>query len=69
MMENEAACKMFPSDAIKRAREFLTAIGSTGAYTDSQGASIFREQIAEVSLFEGFVGFVCAFDECLVFVT
>lgn len=47
MMENEAACKMFPSDAIKRAREFLTAIGSTGAYTDSQGASIFREQIAE----------------------
>lgn len=49
MMDSPEAAKLFPKDAISRAREYLDAIGSTGAYTESQGAAIFREQIAKVS--------------------
>lgn len=41
--------KLFPADVIKRAKEYLDAIpGGTGAYSDSQGAQIIREQIAKV---------------------
>lgn len=50
LLEFENVEKLFPSDVIKRAKEYLDAIpGGTGAYSDSQGAAIIREQIAEVS--------------------
>ena len=49
MLEFDNIDKLFPSDVIKRAKEYLDAIpGGTGAYSDSQGASIIREQIAKV---------------------
>ena len=49
LLEFENVDKLFPSDVIKRAKEYLDAIpGGTGAYSDSQGAAIIREQIAKV---------------------
>ena len=48
LMDDEATRKHFPADTVKRAKEYLDAIGSTGAYTESQGAEIFRQQIAAV---------------------
>jgi hypothetical protein len=40
--------KLFPKDAIKRAREIKAGlgVGGSGAYTHSQGARFFREHIA-----------------------
>lgn len=50
MLEVDGIDKIFPADVIKRAKEYLDAIpGGTGAYSDSQGAPILREQIAKVS--------------------
>ena len=46
LMDMPNASDIFPSDVMERARRYLGAIGSTGAYSDSQGASIFREEIA-----------------------
>lgn len=44
--------KMFPPDVIERAKKYLGAIpGGTGAYSDSQGAPILREEIAKVKGF------------------
>ena len=37
---------LFPPDAIARAREYVDAVGSVGAYSDSQGVLIVREQVA-----------------------
>ena len=38
---------MFPSDVIRRAKEYRSAIPSgTGSYTNSQGVQLFREHIA-----------------------
>ena len=37
---------MFPSDAVARAKKYLDAIGTTGAYSESNGATVFREEIA-----------------------
>ena len=48
MLENEAAKQIFPSDVLERAKLYLDNIGSTGAYSESRGAAICREQIAEV---------------------
>mmetsp|Transcript_46572 Transcript_46572/g.70293 ORF Transcript_46572/g.70293 Transcript_46572/m.70293 type:complete len:134 (+) Transcript_46572:731-1132(+) len=41
--------KMFPSDAIERAREIKQGLGGvgSGAYSHSQGARCFREEIAK----------------------
>ena len=49
LMEHDDIDKLFPADAIKRAKEYLEALapGGTGAYTDSQGLQLCREQIAE----------------------
>lgn len=50
MLEFDNIEKIFPPDVIKRAKEYLDSIpGGTGAYSDSQGAPILREQIAKVS--------------------
>jgi alanine transaminase len=47
LLDDPATSKMFPKDAAARARKYLDAIGSTGAYTESQGAMVFREDIAQ----------------------
>eukprot|EP01024_Parvocaulis_polyphysoides_P067160 TRINITY_DN7970_c0_g1_i7.p1 TRINITY_DN7970_c0_g1~~TRINITY_DN7970_c0_g1_i7.p1 ORF type:complete len:506 (-),score=88.36 TRINITY_DN7970_c0_g1_i7:298-1815(-) len=40
--------KLYPSDVIARAREYLAAVpGGTGAYSKSNGADIFRKHVAE----------------------
>ncbi len=49
LLDDPNAAKIFPKDAIARARKYIDAIGSTGAYTESQGAAIFRDEIAQVS--------------------
>lgn len=50
LLDFDNADKLFPPDVIKRAKEYLDAIpGGTGAYSDSQGAPIIREQIAQVN--------------------
>lgn len=46
LMDLPNASEIFPSDVIARAKRYLAAIGSTGAYSDSLGAAIFREDIA-----------------------
>jgi hypothetical protein len=48
LLDDPNAAKIFPKDAVARARKYLDAIGSTGAYTESQGAMVFREEIAQV---------------------
>jgi alanine transaminase len=47
LLDDPNASKAFPKDAIARARKYLDAIGSTGAYTESQGAAVFRDEIAQ----------------------
>jgi alanine transaminase len=46
-IDNPHASKMFPADAIKRAKLIKEGLGScgSGAYTHSQGAFIFRKEI------------------------
>lgn len=46
-MELPNAADIFPPDAIARAKSYLGAIKSTGAYSDSNGAAYFRGLIAE----------------------
>ena len=48
-VDHPDAVKMFPSDAIERARTIKRGLGGfgTGAYSHSQGARLFREDIAE----------------------
>jgi len=47
MMENPAAAQLFEPDAIARAKEYLAAIpNGLGAYSESQGFAIVREQVA-----------------------
>lgn len=38
--------ELYPADAVVRAREYLTACGSVGAYSDSQGVGLVREQVS-----------------------
>ena len=50
MLKWSSVKDLFPPDVIKRAQEYMDAIpGGTGAYSESQGASICREQVAKVS--------------------
>jgi len=37
---------IFPSDAVAKAKKYLDAIHTTGAYSESNGATVFREEIA-----------------------
>jgi DNA-binding transcriptional MocR family regulator len=46
-MEMEDVASKFPTDVIERARRILADIGSTGAYSESQGALVCREMIAK----------------------
>ena len=41
--------ELFPPDVLERARRYLKAIpGGTGAYSDSRGAGILRQEVAKV---------------------
>ena len=48
LLDHPEAGKIFPKDVLARAKLYLDKIGSTGAYTESRGAAICREHIAEV---------------------
>jgi hypothetical protein len=37
---------IFPSDEVAKAKKYLDAISTTGAYSESNGATVFREEIA-----------------------
>lgn len=46
-VDHPEVSKMFPSDVIRRAKEYRSAVPSgTGSYTNSQGVQLFREHIA-----------------------
>ena len=47
LMDMPAASEMFAPDAVARAQEYLAAETKVGAYTESQGLSIVRQQVAE----------------------
>lgn len=47
LMDDPKTANAFPADAIRRAREYLSNITSVGAYTDSRGSSLVREQVAK----------------------
>jgi len=47
MMDDPDMLAKFPADAIQRAKEYLAEIKSVGAYTDSRGAPIVRQQVAD----------------------
>ncbi|CAL8462271.1 g1802 [Coccomyxa elongata] len=48
LMDNAQAQNIFPSDVIARAKKYLAAIpGGTGAYSDSRGAMVLRQDIAK----------------------
>jgi hypothetical protein len=48
LLDHPEVSKMFPSDVIDRAKVFLSDIpGGIGAYSDSAGALVLRQQIAE----------------------
>jgi len=49
-MDDPRTANAFPADAVRRAREYLGNITSVGAYTDSRGSSLVRDQIAEFLL-------------------
>eukprot|EP00964_Phaeocystis_antarctica_P029100 scaffold16392_cov63-Phaeocystis_antarctica.AAC.3 len=47
LMGMSGASEMFAPDAVARAQEYLAAETKVGAYTESQGLSIVRQQVAE----------------------
>ena len=47
LMDMSGASKMFAPDAVARAQEYLAAETKVGAYTESQGLSIVRQQVAD----------------------
>lgn len=49
LLESAEAKNIFPSDVLARAKKYLAAIpGGTGAYSDSRGAMVLRQDIAKV---------------------
>lgn len=46
LMSNTAAAAAFPTDAIARAKSYLSKISGTGAYTHSKGLSFIRDEVA-----------------------
>ena len=49
LLDHPEASKIFPPDVLERAKLYLQKIGSTGAYSESRGAAICRQHIAEAS--------------------
>lgn len=47
LLDNPAVGQLFPADAIARARQLLASFkGGVGAYTDSRGNQLVREEVA-----------------------
>jgi len=48
-VDHPSVSQMFPADVVLRARKYRSAIGpaGTGAYTNSQGIALFRENVAD----------------------
>lgn len=46
IMSNPEVARLFPADVLERARKLVNSLGSTGAYTHSQGIPAVREAIA-----------------------
>lgn len=46
LLEHSDVDKMFPADAIARAKQLLGYVGSIGAYSDSRGAAGIRQEVA-----------------------
>ena len=46
-IDHPDASKLFPADAIRRAREIKAACGSSGAYSHSKGIKALREDVAQ----------------------
>ena len=47
LMEAEAIKTLYPADVIDRAKMYIGAVPSVGAYSDSQGVPLVRQHIAE----------------------
>ncbi|KAK9821912.1 hypothetical protein WJX81_002904 [Elliptochloris bilobata] len=48
LLESPRVGELFPPDVVERARRYLNAIpGGTGAYSDSRGAGILRQEVAK----------------------
>jgi aspartate/methionine/tyrosine aminotransferase len=48
LLNNPEAVKLFPKDAVERARQLLDAFkGGVGAYQDSRGNPLVRQQVAD----------------------
>ncbi|KAI5474181.1 hypothetical protein MNV49_003985 [Pseudohyphozyma bogoriensis] len=47
LIDNPAAASLFPSDAIRRAKDLISEIQSTGAYSHSMGVPSIRKRIAK----------------------
>lgn len=50
LIETPEAKTLFPSDVLERAKQYLGAVKSTGAYSESKGTALLRQQVAEVRL-------------------
>ncbi|KAK9807161.1 hypothetical protein WJX73_002229 [Symbiochloris irregularis] len=47
LIEQPGIEKIFPADALSRAKEYLAACKSTGAYSESKGTALFRKEVSE----------------------
>ena len=51
LMNDRAVAKLYPADVISRAKEYIAAVPSVGAYSDSQGVRLVREHVAQAHAF------------------
>jgi len=47
LLEEPAVLSLYPEDVTARAKDFLSAVPSAGAYSDSQGIALVRQHVAE----------------------
>ena len=51
LINDHAVAKLYPADVISRAKEYIAAVPSVGAYSDSQGVRLVREHVAQAHAF------------------
>lgn len=47
LISHPDAAKIFPADALARAKELMVEVGSVGAYSHSMGVPSIRKRVAE----------------------